>query len=488
MVDDSALVFASISTYVWGMRTMHTLHHHSDPAMGVEFFRELMRAVSVLTSVPGVPRKRVSHEVLAAILEDIYRNHWNDLRMVQLGLMVLALYFSFSRVECPCPTNFTGPLGWDSSKHWQVGDFALRRRGAHWVLWIRFKGIKQDPRMERPGARYEDADLPSDLHSTDPKVSKDWVPLGDVPSVPHFSVATFYQRHVQLLARVRGVEEPMFLAADGVRPYTYSAFSSDFSAACLAHGGSQEDKPHGIRVAGYFASKRANGESLTVAHGGWSEHSDGHSRYDRFQHSDVLGIPAGMVGVGSVFDGVRELTASRVSRGATGTPDASAPPPRPGRPDSPPGRSDSSSGGDDSDVEASRSEHLPEGFSQERKVTPQGRAYYVYHAPDGRRFESLVACWRYAATGASAAPQSRSDAAGGVVLRSSPRSDAGGIVQPSPHRSGRSSSPPSRSRSQRRPRGGVCGEVAPDGTFCTFSSGHLGLHSFQADGALGRRV
>ena len=488
MVDDSALVFASISTYVWGMRTMHTLHHHSDPAMGVEFFRELMRAVSVLTSVPGVPRKRVSHEVLAAILEDIYRNHWNDLRMVQLGLMVLALYFSFSRVECPCPTNFTGPLGWDSSKHWQVGDFALRRRGAHWVLWIRFKGIKQDPRMERPGARYEDADLPSDLHSTDPKVSKDWVPLGDVPSVPHFSVATFYQRHVQLLARVRGVEEPMFLAADGVRPYTYSAFSSDFSAACLAHGGSQEDKPHGIRVAGYFASKRANGESLTVAHGGWSEHSDGHSRYDRFQHSDVLGIPAGMVGVGSVFDGVRELTASRVSRGATGTPDASAPPPRPGRPDSPPGHSDSSSGGDDSDVEASRSEHLPEGFSQERKVTPQGRAYYVYHAPDGRRFESLVACWRYAATGASAAPQSRSDAAGGVVLRSSPRSDAGGIVQPSPHRSGRSSSPPSRSRSQRRPRGGVCGEVAPDGTFCTFSSGHLGLHSFQADGALGRRV
>ena len=289
MVDESVLVFGSISTYVWGMRTMHTLHHHSDPAMGVEFFRELMRAVSVLTSVPGVPRKRVSHEVLEALLEDIYSSHWNDLNMVQLGLMVLVLYFSFSRVECPCPTNFTGPLGWDPSKHWQVGDFALRRRGAYWVLWIRFKGIKQDPRMERPGARHEDHDLPPDLHSTDPKVSKDWVPLGDVPSVLHFSVATFYRRHVQLLGRERGLEEPMFLAADGVRPYTYSAFSGEFSSACVAHGGAPEDKPHGILVAGYFASKRANGESLTVAHGGWSEHSDGHSRYDRFQHSDVLG-------------------------------------------------------------------------------------------------------------------------------------------------------------------------------------------------------
>ena len=52
----------------------------------------------------------------------------------------------------------------------------------------------------------------------------------------------FYQRHVQLLGRVRGLEEPMFLAADGVRPYTYSAFSSDFSSACVAHGGAPEDK------------------------------------------------------------------------------------------------------------------------------------------------------------------------------------------------------------------------------------------------------
>ena len=108
MVDDTALVFASIAVYVWGMRTMHTLHHLSDPAMGVEFFRELMRAISVLTSVPGTPRKRIEHDVIEALLLDIYGNHWDDRVEVQFGLVVLILYFTFSRTECPCPKTFTG--------------------------------------------------------------------------------------------------------------------------------------------------------------------------------------------------------------------------------------------------------------------------------------------------------------------------------------------------------------------------------------------
>ena len=106
MVDDTVLVFASISVYVWGMRTMHTLHHLSDPAMGVEFFRELMRAASVLTSVPGTPRKRIEHSVIDALLRDIYTNHWDSRVRVQLGLVVLVLYFTFSRTECPCPKTF----------------------------------------------------------------------------------------------------------------------------------------------------------------------------------------------------------------------------------------------------------------------------------------------------------------------------------------------------------------------------------------------
>jgi hypothetical protein len=459
MVDDTALVFASISVYVWGMRTMHTLHHLSDPAMGVEFFRELMRAASVLTSVPGTPRKRIEHDVIAALLLDIYENHWDNRVQVQFGLVVLILYFTFSRTECPCPKSFTGQGSWDSSKHWQVRDFALRRRGDHWVLWVRFKAIKQDPRLERPAARHEDQNLPTDLHSTDPTVSKDWVPLGDVPSLPHFSVARFYQRFVQLLGRTRAPVEPMFLAEDGVRPYTYAAFSSELTSACVAHGGSAQDKPHGLRVAGYFASKRANGEAITVAHGGWSEDSDGHSRYDRFGHSDVLGVPAGMVGAASVFGGARVLSpASRVSRG---TPSVAIDPP------------DAESDGavdDDDDATAAgpvaASRDLPPGFTQDRRVTASGRAYNVFFAPDGRRFESLVGCWRYAT--ASLAPVAS------VVSEVPVASEGPAVV---------SVSPPSRSRFQPRRRC-LCGEAAAGGqVVCSLALGHLGLHSFEVDSA-----
>ena len=490
MIDDTALVFASISTYVWGMRTMHTLHHLSDPAMGVEFFRELMRGASVLTSVPGTPRKRIEHDVIEALLRDICDNHWDDRVKVQFGLVVLILYFTFSRTECPCPRSFTGPDSWDPSKHWQDCDFALRRSVGQWVLWVRFKAIKQDPRLERPAARHEDQNLPADLHSTDPTVSKDWVPLGDVPSLPHFSVARFYQRFIQLLGRARAPDEPMFLAADGVRPYTYTAFSGELTAACVAHGGTDKDKPHGLRVAGYFMSKRSNGEDITVAHGGWSEDSDGHSRYDRFGHSDVLGVPAGIVGAVSVFGGARAISASRVSRGApsmaVGPPDV-----------------DSDEVDDDDEPAASTgpaaaSRDLPRGFRQERRVTVAGRAYSVFFAPDGRRFDSLVGCWRYAtappapiAPVASDAPDaddavapdapvadvSNAPDAGVAVASDAPIADvsvAPAVVA--------AVSPPSRTRLQPRQRR-LCGEASAGGAVCSLALGHIGLHSFEVDGA-----
>jgi len=282
------------------MRTMHTLQHHSDPAMGCEFFRELMRSVAVLSAVPGEPRKRVELAVIRAVLEDIIAHHWSDLGRVQLGLVILVLLFTFSRSECPCPKNFTGPDSFDPKKHWQVMDFSLRQSRGFWVLWVRFKAIKQDPRIERPQARHADANLPADLLGS-AEQSKDWVPIGDVASIPAFSVSKFYMRFVQLLGRAREPTEPMFLAADGIRPYTYSALSGEFNTACLAHGGTAKDKPHGIRVCGYFESKRGNGLDITVAHGGWSEDSDGHSRYARFEHAQVLSVPAGMLGVDSAF-------------------------------------------------------------------------------------------------------------------------------------------------------------------------------------------
>jgi hypothetical protein len=412
---------------------MHVLQHRSDPLLGVESFQAFMRGVAVLTAVPGEPRKRVSTDVIEAILEDIYTNSWDDRMQVQFGLAVLLLYFTFSRAECPCPKNHSGPDSWDAGKHWQVGDFCLYKAVSAWVLWVRFKAIKQDPRIERPQARYADPHLPPDLHSGTAADSKDWVPIGDVPSIPHFSIALFYRRYVQLVGRSRAPEEPFFLDADGHRPFTYRALSSLFKQACLSHGGSERDALHGLRVAGYYDSKRANGLDLTVAHGGWSEHSDNHSRYDRFRHTQVLGVPAGMLGVDNVFSdpaGVRPIRSAPTHRGNTAAsshlfvdPDGSAT--------------------SDDDDGAQAVSGLPPSYTREDRITATGRKYSVYTAPDGSRFQSMATCWRHFA-----------------------RSDVEAAAPPdSPSSSGHSM--PSRSR--------CCNRRGPSGALCSMVSGHEGL-------------
>ena len=160
MLDDTELVFSSISTYVWGVRTWHVLQHQADPAFGLMFWRELMDGVAVLSSVPGEPRKQVPFEVFVAMMEYINAALAEDglhaserFRLVQLRLVLLVLLFTFSRTECPCPKAWTGPNVFDADIHWTVADFRLVSTDKGWVLWVRFKAIKQDARMERPSAR-----------------------------------------------------------------------------------------------------------------------------------------------------------------------------------------------------------------------------------------------------------------------------------------------------------------------------------------------
>ena len=69
MVDDTDLVYKSISTYVWGVCTWHTLQHELDPTIGVQDWRELMGAVAVLTAVPSEPRKPIPVTVIERMLE-----------------------------------------------------------------------------------------------------------------------------------------------------------------------------------------------------------------------------------------------------------------------------------------------------------------------------------------------------------------------------------------------------------------------------------
>jgi len=67
---------------------------------------------------------------------------------VQIVFLILVLYYSFSRTECPCPKTYTGRK-FDNSLVRVSISFPLRVR----ALWVRFRAIKQDP--GRSGRRRE---------------------------------------------------------------------------------------------------------------------------------------------------------------------------------------------------------------------------------------------------------------------------------------------------------------------------------------------
>jgi hypothetical protein len=407
MLDDTDLVYKSISTYVWGVCTWHTLQHELDPTLGVQDWREFMGSIAVLAAVPSEPRKPIPVAVIQAILESCDTDNLAD---AQFGLMILILFFTFTRTEVPCPKNFTGPNSFDPQQHWQFKDFKFRPgpNGTSWVLWVLFKAIKQDRRMERPSATHAPDFV--DFDATAERESKDWVPIGDVPG-SIFSIAHWFMKFTRLMGRAREPEESMFFARDGRRPYTYRALMDDLRERLVAVGADASLGPHGLRVEGYNCSKQGNGVELTVAHGGWM--SGAHSRYERFQHAQVLSIPARMVGLDSVFDdgsGQRAVGRSRVQRGA------------PAETEGPEAADGIDEGAPESEdiVElpvASRRDPpggLPPGVYHSRRVSASGRAYDVYVMPQGPQAYSCAEAWRrYRAYGGA----SEAGAADGPDLR-----------------------------------------------------------------------
>ena len=398
MVDDTSLTAGSIGTYLWGMRAWHVLQHQDDPAFGVHNWRGLMQSVAVLTATPSEPREELPYEVFLAMLKGLSFDSFED---VNFGLMLLVLFFTFSRSECPCPKSWTGRHCFEAATHWQVRDFKLvRHSSGHWVLWVRFKAVKQDPRIERPSASESVDWLPFE-HTAD-AYGRDWVPIGDVADEPLLSVSRWYMRFCQLLGREREPDEPMFLARDQVRCYTYSCLTSDFIRHRDNAGGAK-GTVHGVRVLGYNRSRRGNGIDITVAHGGWF--SEGHSRYARFPMQEVLGVSAGMVGRPSAFagDAVRPIARER---GARGTPGRAAAAHEAAAADL--------HGGDlslervtASDLSAHGADQVredPPGYCREARGRDGGRRYYVWIAPDGATLRSRRGAWAHAALGAPSPP------------------------------------------------------------------------------------
>ena len=180
----------------------------------------------------------------------------------------------------------------------------------------------------------------------------------------------------------------------GSGAYTYSQSLQDFKKYfSFVIGGDVTDYAgygwHGIRVAGYNASiLSANGESLTVAHGGWK--STAHERYRRFTMKEVLQIPANMVGSSILpVPGVRSICGKTVVRGRA-THDSSSD-------DDGECADGEASGSDFDDMLATyESSMLPPAYSRvERNRDGLARSYVVYVAPDGHACDSRPAAWAY---------------------------------------------------------------------------------------------
>lgn len=126
--------------------------------------------------------------------------------------------------------------------------------------------------------------------------NNDWVIVGDTPSRPEFSIKLWLSHYYRLrgaIAPLAGDQDaPFFVSpADVTVPLTYQAGIRAVRSLWARVAGEAEAARyglHGLRVAGYVNSKRANGEALTVAHGGWS--SLAHERYDRFSLDEVTAL------------------------------------------------------------------------------------------------------------------------------------------------------------------------------------------------------
>ena len=123
-------------------------------------------------------------------------------------------------------------------------------------LLVRFLGIKQDPRIERPAGRGDG----------------DWSVIGGIPGSKWCIL-----KWVNLLNGMHGQrpdkDGPMFLNKDRQRPYTYGNFSRDYDFRQRRVGLEDADitHPHGIRVWAYNKVRELLGRGIAAAHGGWAQ-------------------------------------------------------------------------------------------------------------------------------------------------------------------------------------------------------------------------
>lgn len=311
MVDDSDLAWGSIQNYIWAFCTWNVMQRQLDPRRGVARYSEFMSAIKVLAFEVGEPRREIPLALLEKVASAV---HANCFWQVNAFFLLLIMYFTFSRSECPCPKTYTGRECFDDKQHWQVRDFDIRAlsTGAY-ALFVRFKKVKQDPRIQRPEVR-GDGGAPG----TAREGGSDWSVVGDIPGHV-LSPFVWYRRLMQFYPNGRDKTDPMFMDSNRKRPYLYSTALTDVKRLiALVQPDDTNYGLHGARVGGYNCSVKVNGEELTAAHGLWR--SRAHTRYARWGDPVAAAIPANMVGAKSPYeveeeeggDG-RQLSAARAA-------------------------------------------------------------------------------------------------------------------------------------------------------------------------------
>ena len=279
------LVYKSISNYVWGLRSWMQHQRQQDPVAGVREWGLVMKSIKVLTWVPGEPRRRTPISVVKRVLRLVNQAvFWQ----VQMAFLILTLLYTYSRSECPCPKAHTGRDSFDPEAHWQVRDFQFRTRiglDCPHGIWVRFKRIKQDPRVERPETRGRlggDGD------------AGDWAFIGDIAEHELLSIVFWWRKMVFLRAEQQeaDLDAPMFVDPDDLsRAMTYSQALRDWHFLQELAGVPEAEQTglHGLRVAGHDGTKWVLGSDVAEAHGLWK--SGNNERYSRFKLSLVGKIP-----------------------------------------------------------------------------------------------------------------------------------------------------------------------------------------------------
>jgi hypothetical protein len=91
MVHETELVYASISNYVWALRTWMRFQRQLDPIYGIVEWSDFMGGVEVLTFVPAEPRKEVPGEWIRGAVAGADRAVFWEVQAVLLMLILLLL-------------------------------------------------------------------------------------------------------------------------------------------------------------------------------------------------------------------------------------------------------------------------------------------------------------------------------------------------------------------------------------------------------------